>query len=61
MGKINAEWHKAHRMPAKATDAQRTQWHYEHARHCGCRVLSPSIVALLKSHGYEVPEGARRG
>jgi hypothetical protein len=59
MGKTNAEWHKAHRMPEKATKAQRAQWHYEHARNCGCRALTPSIVALLQSQGYDVPEGSR--
>ena len=59
MGKINADWHKAHRLSKNATKPQRAQWHYEHARHCGCRALTPAIVSLLRSQGYDVPEGAR--
>lgn len=59
MGKINAEWHQANRMPPNPTSKQRAEWHYEHAKHCGCRALTPSIVSLLKSQGFEVPEGAR--
>jgi len=55
MGKINSEWHREHRMPANATRAQRAAWHYEHAQHCGCRVLTPSITSLLVSEGYEIP------
>ena len=56
MGKINAEWHQAHRMPANPTRKQRAEWHYEHARHCGCRALTPSITSLLVSQGYEIPK-----
>jgi len=59
MSKMNADWHRANRMPPNATAQQRADWHYEHARHCGCRALTPSIVDLLKAHGYDVPEGAR--
>lgn len=55
MGKINAEWHRANVMPAKATDLQRAKWHYEHALHCGCRAMSPSIIALLEAHGMQPP------
>ncbi len=59
MTKINAEWHKANRMPANSTRKQRAEWHYEHARNCGCRALTPSIVSLLVSQGFEVPREAR--
>ncbi len=59
MTKINAEWHKANRMPANPTRKQRAEWHYEHARNCGCRALTPSIVSLLVSQGFEVPREAR--
>ena len=59
MGKINAEWHRANRMPANPTKKQRAEWHYAHAQACGCRALTPSIVSLLKSQGFEVPVGAR--
>jgi len=27
----------------------------EHALHCGCRAITPSIAELLKANGYEVP------
>lgn len=37
MGKINAKWHRANRMPKDATFEQRVTWHEEHARECGCR------------------------
>jgi hypothetical protein len=59
MGTINAEWHRAHRMPKNATEKQRAEWHHEHALHCECRALTPSIVALLKAHGLDVPGSAR--
>lgn len=56
MGKINAEWHRAHIMPKNPSDKQRAEWHFEHALHCGCRAVTPSIAALLKANGYEVPK-----
>ena len=55
MGKINAEWHRANPMPKNPTDLQRAQWHYEHAFHCGCREITPSIKALLKAQGLKPP------
>jgi hypothetical protein len=58
LGKINSEWHREHRMPANATKQQRAAWHYEHAQHCGCRALTPSITSLLVSEGYEIPRRA---
>jgi len=58
MGKINAEWHRAHVMAKNPTDGQRAEWHYEHALHCGCRVITPPIAALLKAQGYQVPKRA---
>ncbi len=56
MSKFNAQWHLAHVMPKHSTDQQRAQWHSEHALHCGCRAIAPSIAKLLKANGYEVPE-----
>lgn len=52
MGRINAAWYEAHKMPPKPTEAQRAAWHYEHALNCGCRAVTPSIAALLEAHGY---------
>ena len=58
MGKINAEWHRAHVMPKNPTEKQRADWHYEHALNCGCRAITPSIAALLEAQGYDVPKQA---
>jgi hypothetical protein len=59
MAKINAEWHLAHLMPKNPTDAERAQWHYDHAMNCGCREITPSIAALLKAQGLPLPKPAR--
>ena len=56
MAKINAAWHLANVMPKNPTDKQRADWHYEHARHCGCRDITPSIAELLERNGYDVPK-----
>ena len=45
---INAAWHAAHRMPAKATPAQRLKWHMAHAKHCGCRPFPLSMRRKLE-------------
>ncbi|MGV8841481.1 MAG: hypothetical protein ACWA6X_14415 [Bauldia sp.] len=44
---LNAVWHKAHKMPPRATLDQRVTWHIEHAAACGCRPMPESIVAEL--------------
>jgi hypothetical protein len=44
---INAAWHATHRMPPRATLAQRIRWHVAHAKHCGCRPMPASVVAAL--------------
>jgi hypothetical protein len=49
---LNREWHKSHRMPAKATCEQRIKWHVAHAAACGCRAIpesiKPEVEKLLK-------------
>lgn len=45
MGKINAEWHEANRMPRNATLNQRVAWHLAHQKHCACRTDLPKSVA----------------
>lgn len=47
MGKINAEWHLAHRMPKNPTTEQRLRWHIEHSRHCSCRPLTEKLKAEI--------------
>jgi catechol 2,3-dioxygenase-like lactoylglutathione lyase family enzyme len=49
MSKINARWHAAHRLPARATLAQRIAWHTEHAQQCGCRPIPASIRAAMST------------
>jgi hypothetical protein len=51
--KLNATWHKANRMPPKATLDQRIAWHLAHARACACRTLPASIVKELKRRGIK--------
>jgi hypothetical protein len=55
-GKINAAWHKAHKMPARATLDQRVEWHLAHLAACGCRTdLPESIRSELKRRGIKPP------
>ena len=44
---INRAWHDAHRMPERATLAQRVAWHREHALHCACRPMPRAIAAAI--------------
>jgi hypothetical protein len=46
--KINKEWHLAHPMPKNPTEEQRLDWHIEHAKHCHCREIPPSLKAKIK-------------
>jgi len=56
VGKMNAEWHRANRMPARATLDQRVSWHLSHLKACGCRTdLPQTIVAELKSRRIKLP------
>jgi hypothetical protein len=61
MGKINATWHNANRMPPRATLDQRVDWHLAHLKACACRTdLPASIVAELKRRGIKPPKPATR-
>ena len=40
--KLNAEWHRLHRMPKNATFEERLCWHLEHLKHCQCRTELPA-------------------
>jgi len=44
---VNADWHKAHPMPKRATFDQRLEWHREHLRACQCRKPPPDIAERL--------------
>ncbi len=47
MGKINKEWHLAHKMPKNPTLDQRLDWHEEHAKHCTCRELTELLAKQI--------------
>jgi hypothetical protein len=51
MGKINAKWHIAHKMPKNPTPDQRIKWHLEHAKNCSCRPLHGKILDEIKKRG----------
>jgi hypothetical protein len=55
MGKINAKWHQAHPMPKNPTLDQRIEWHLAHARACGCRAISGTLLDEMKRRGIKVP------
>jgi hypothetical protein len=44
---MNAEWHDAHKMPVRPTDAQRVAWHLEHVKHCGCRPIPARVIEMM--------------
>ncbi len=54
---LNATWHKAHPMPARATAQQRLRWHLAHAKACGCRKLTAAQLRKLKSEAEKVKAG----
>ncbi len=47
--KLNADWHRAHRMPPNATLEQRIRWHTDHSLHCSCRPMPQSILDAIRS------------
>lgn len=52
---INAAWHASHPMPARATLAERVQWHLAHAKHCGCRPIPTSVQREIERLGARKP------
>lgn len=52
--KLNAAWHKTHRMPKKPTVEQRIEWHLEHLKHCGCRGLPAKLAEEMKKRGIKL-------
>jgi len=53
LSKLNADWHRAHRMPKNPTLEQRLAWHKEHSQNCQCRPLPPNLVAEI--HAADQP------
>ena len=55
---MNTEWHEKNRMPDRATLRQRTRWHLEHARECGCRPMPKTVLdAVLRR--FDRPDEVR--
>lgn len=48
---VNEAWHRANRMPPKATHEQRIEWHLEHAKECGCREIPAKLREEIKRGG----------
>lgn len=59
--KLNAEWHRSHRMPPKATLEERLEWHVEHQKHCACRDLPAGIEAELARRTRMAVDRGREG
>jgi len=45
---INAEWHKANRMPQNPTLEERINWHIDHAKNCQCRPMPEKLLKIVK-------------
>ena len=56
---INATWHKGHPMPERPTPQQRLRWHLAHAKACGCRKLTASMLRELRRRARK-PAATRR-
>lgn len=52
--KINAEWHKANKMPKNPSELVRLKWHVQHAQNCSCRELSPKLIEAIKQAGLKL-------
>jgi hypothetical protein len=53
---------KGHRMPEKATEQQRIDWHVEHAKVCGCRPVPEGLVAKVsEAEKRKIKVGTAKG
>lgn len=60
MKKINADWHKKHRMPKNPTVQQRIKWHLEHQKNCGCHPGLPlKLKEDMRKLKMKIPEGLK--
>jgi len=53
---MNTTWHARHKLPPKATAAERLRWHQAHQRACGCRPKPAALKKALASVAPEAPE-----
>jgi CubicO group peptidase (beta-lactamase class C family) len=54
MPKLNADWHRRHRMPSRATMEERIAWHVAHRRACACRPVPATVVAAMRARGLNL-------
>jgi len=52
---MNREWHDQHPMPARASLAERVEWHREHAIACGCRTPPKDIADIIAGRAPAPP------
>lgn len=52
--KINAKWHRAHKMPKNPSMEQRIKWHLAHSKHCTCRPISGRLAEEMKRRGIKI-------
>lgn len=45
--KLNAVWHKAHRLSRSASTQERIDWHRAHVESCGCRPMPAKLAAII--------------
>jgi hypothetical protein len=58
---MNADWHLGHSMPERPTEAQRIEWHLEHAAACACRPIPARLLERMRALGVAPPEPPDRG
>ena len=45
---MNAEWHKKHTLPKRASLQERISWHREHHKRCACRPIPPKLLDQMR-------------
>ncbi len=53
---MNRDWHLAHPIPPRATEAERIAWHIEHAAECACRRIPDPLVQRMRDLGIDPPQ-----
>jgi hypothetical protein len=52
---LDAAWHKAHPMPARASLQHRVRWHRAHAKACGCRPMPATVTREIERGRTKAP------
>jgi hypothetical protein len=56
VGRVNKEWHEQNKMPAKATDDQRINWHLAHIKNCLCMPIPKGVLEKMREKNIPIPE-----